>query len=103
MKSLIVYFSAEFGATKKLADQLAATLSADIFEIRPEKPYTQADLRYMNPLARCNREKMGKNIYLFATSGGSGIGKTAEKLAPYIKGGTLAGAKKVGAVAELKE
>ena len=148
MKSLIVYFSAEFGATKKLAEQLAASLSADIFEIRPEKPYTQADLRYMNPLARCNREKMGKkdvpvvgevagwdeydtvyigfpiwygcapnvvntfckhydwtgkNIYLFATSGGSGIGKTAEKLAPYIKGGTLAGAKKVGTVAELKE
>ena len=28
----------------------------------------------------------GKKIYLFATSGGSDIGKTAEKLKPYLKG-----------------
>ncbi len=28
----------------------------------------------------------GKTVYAFATSGGSGIGKTAEKLAPYLHG-----------------
>ena len=50
MKSLVAYFSAEFGATKKLAEQLASAASADIFEIRPEKPYTKADLKYINPL-----------------------------------------------------
>lgn len=35
----------------------------------------------------------GKKLGLFATSGGSDIGKTAEKLAPYLKdGATIAGA-----------
>jgi hypothetical protein len=28
----------------------------------------------------------GKKVAVFATSGGSGIGKTAEKLAPFVKG-----------------
>lgn len=56
-----------------------------------------------NPCQGCKGPNDHKNIYLFATSGGSGIGKTAEKLALYIKGGTLADAKKVGNVAELKE
>ena len=28
----------------------------------------------------------GKKLFLFATSGGSGIGKTAEKLRPFLKG-----------------
>ena len=31
-----------------------------MFEIVPEKPYTEADLKWTNPLARCNREKIGK-------------------------------------------
>ncbi len=35
----------------------------------------------------------GKKIYVFATSGGSGIGKTAEKLQPYVNGGEIAEAK----------
>ena len=42
MKSLVIYFSAEFGSTKKIAGQLAVSASADLFEIRPEKPYTEA-------------------------------------------------------------
>ena len=29
---------------------------------------------------------MGKKEYAFATSGGSGIGKSAEKLRPYLNG-----------------
>lgn len=127
---LTAYFSAG-GTTKALAETLARAVGADLFEIRPEAPYTEADLRYTNPLARCNREKFGKkdvpvagrvdnmdqydlllvgfpiwyggapnviNTFLqgydltgkkiaaFATSGGSGIGKTAEKLRPYVNG-----------------
>lgn len=34
-------------------------------------------------------------MYVFATSGGGGIGKTAEKLSPYLKGAEIAEAKLV--------
>ena len=37
----------------------------------------------------------GKKVYAFATSGGSGIGKTAEKLGEYIKGAAVLDAKLV--------
>ena len=59
MKTLIVYFSAEANTTKRIASKLAEETGYDIFEIRPVKPYTRADLNYMNPLSRCNREKIG--------------------------------------------
>ena len=59
-KSLVAYFSAEAGTTRRVAEDLAKMVSADLFEIRPEKPYSEADLRWTNPLARCNREKLGK-------------------------------------------
>ena len=45
----------------------------------------------------------GKNVYAFATSGGSAIGKTAEKLRPFIKNGTVVDAKLVHNADELKE
>ena len=134
--AIIIFFSAE-GTTKRVAEKLAVHTGADLFEIVPEKPYTAADLKWTNPLARCNREKFGKNdvpvssriaefdqynevsigfpiwygtapnvvntfckgydwsgkkVRIFATSGGSGIGKTAEKLQPYIKGAEITGA-----------
>ncbi len=60
MKTLICYFSAENGTTAKVAKDAARALDFDLFEITPEQPYTAADLRYTNPLARCNREKFGK-------------------------------------------
>ena len=127
---LIVFFSAE-GTTAKLAEQLSKETGAYLFEIKPENPYTAADIKWTNPLARCNREKIGKKdvpiagsvenwdeyqtvflgfpiwyygapnvvntfckgydwsgkkVMIFATSGGSDIGKTAEKLKPYMKG-----------------
>ena len=44
MRTLIAYFSAE-GTTAKVAKELAETIGADIFEIKPEKPYTAADIR----------------------------------------------------------
>ncbi len=60
MKALVVYFSAEFGATAKTAKALAEAIGADLLAIEPEQPYTAADLKYMNPLARCNREFFAK-------------------------------------------
>lgn len=129
-KVLVTYFSAE-GTTAKVAERLAAAIEADLFEIKPEKPYSEADINWKNPLARCNREKIGKKdvpivgsvenfadydtvligfpiwyygapniiqtfvkqydfsgrkIGLFATSGGSDIGKTASKLMPFFDG-----------------
>ena len=59
MKTLITYFSAQ-GTTAKVAKELAAMTGTDLFEIRPEKPYTAADLKWTNPLARCNREMLGR-------------------------------------------
>ena len=59
MKTLITYFSAQ-GTTAKVAKELAAMTGADLFEIRPEKLYTAADLKWTNPLARCNREMLGR-------------------------------------------
>jgi len=138
MKTIVIYFSAEFGKTSAVAADFAKSAGADLFEIVPEKPYTKQDLNYMNPLARCNREFAakkdvpvqghienwdeydkvfigfpiwyghapnvvqtfckgydwnGKKVYAFATSGGSGIGKTAEKLAPYVGGAAVLEAK----------
>ena len=42
----------------------------------------------------------GKRVAAFATSGGSGIGKTAEKLRPFVPGADLLGAKLVRSGAE---
>ena len=138
MKALVAYFSAESGRTANVAKSLATAIGADLFEIKPEKPYTSSDLNYMNPLARCNREHItkkqipvsgrvenfaeydtvligfpiwygrapnvvntfckeydftGKKVVAFATSGGSGIGKTAEKLKPHVSGADVIDAK----------
>ena len=66
MKSIVIYFSAEAGKTRKIAKSLAEQAKSSLFEIVPEKPYTEADLRWTNPLARCNREKIGKKDVLIA-------------------------------------
>ncbi len=130
MKTLITFFSAE-GTTAKVAKDLAELTGADLFEIRPEEPYTKADIDWRVPDSRCNREFRenldvptagkvddfdaydtvligfpiwygaapnvvntfckdydwtGKKIRLFATSGGGGLGKTVEKIRPYVEG-----------------
>ena len=59
MKSLVAYFSAS-GNTGTLAMHLAKVADADLFRIEPVDPYTEADLRWTNPLARCNKEKFGR-------------------------------------------
>ena len=42
-KKLVAYFSAS-GTTAKVAKKMAEAIGADLFEIKPEKPYTGADL-----------------------------------------------------------
>ena len=44
----------------------------------------------------------GKKIYVFATSGGSGIGKTKEKLLPYVPGAEIVDCKLTQTVDEAK-
>lgn len=141
-KVLVSYFSAS-GVTAKVAKNIAEAAGADLFEIKPEVPYTTADLNWMDKNSRSTiemkdkssrpaiAEKLsnmadydtvyvgfpiwwyvaptiintflesydmaGKKIILFATSGGSGFGKTVENLegscpgAELKEGGVLSG------------
>lgn len=59
-KNLVVYFSAT-GTTKALAETIAETTDADIFEIVPEEPYTNDDLNYNNDNCRANLEMNDEN------------------------------------------
>lgn len=118
MEKLIAYFSVS-GVTKRAAEQLASLTGADLYEIRPEKPYSREDLDWRNKQSRSSLEMMdpssrpalaksvpdvssydmvyigfpvwwgvaprpvntfiesahleGRPVYIFATSGGSGI------------------------------
>ncbi len=122
-KKLVAYFSAS-GVTENAAKTLAAAANADLFEIKPVTPYTNADLDWMDKNSRSTIEMndpsarpeiagkcadmsdydvvfvgfpvwwyvepriidtfleaydfSGKTVIPFATSGGSGLGKTAE-------------------------
>ncbi len=133
MKTLIAYFSAS-GITKKVAQNLASAINADIYEIKPLVPYTDADLNWMNKNARSTVEMKdwnsrpeikdddahienydtifigfpiwwyiaptiintflekydfsNKRIILFATSGGSGFGRTVENIKPSVSDST---------------
>ena len=61
MKTLIVYYSAE-GHTKKIAEEIATNLDADIFEIVPDPVYSAADLDWTNPDSRCSRENDDEDL-----------------------------------------
>lgn len=133
-KILVSYFSAS-GVTAKAAGKLAEVSGAELFEIRPEIPYTSADLNWMDKKSRSTVEMndlssrpaiaerlpdmekydivfvgfpiwwyvaptiintflesydfSGKTIIPFATSGGSGMGRTNDKLKPSCPGATL--------------
>ena len=125
-KKLVAYFSAS-GVTAKVARSLAEAAGADIYEIKPKVPYTQADLNWQDENSRSSIEMKkdkssrpaivdddakigdydtifvgfpiwwyiaptiintflesydfsGKKIILFATSGSSGFGNTANEL-----------------------
>ncbi len=59
MNTLVTFFSAG-GKTKRVAEEFAKNIGADIFEVVPKEPYTKADINYLNPLSRCNKEQIGK-------------------------------------------
>ena len=54
-KKLVAYFSAS-GVTKSYAEKLAKVTDADLFEIKPEVPYTKADLDWMDKNRRSTVE-----------------------------------------------
>ena len=54
-KTLVTYFSAS-GVTAELAKRLAKSVQADIYEIRPQIPYTDADLNWMDKQSRSTLE-----------------------------------------------
>lgn len=54
-KALVAYFSAT-GNTKKVAENLAKALHADIYEIKPAVPYTAADLNWRDKTSRSSVE-----------------------------------------------
>lgn len=54
-KVLVAYFSAS-GVTAKLAGTLADAIGADLFEIKPEQPYTKEDLNWKNKQSRSSVE-----------------------------------------------
>lgn len=130
MKKLVAYFSAS-GTTAEVSERLAEAIGADLFEIKPEVPYSAKDLNWKNPLARCNKEKFGgksvpvkvkvknmdeydavfigfpiwygiapnvvgtfaedydwsgKKVVIFATSGGSGMGRSDTRLLEHMQG-----------------
>lgn len=133
-KVLVAYFSAS-GVTAGVAEKLAKAADAELYEIKPEVPYTTADLDWMDKKSRStvemadktsrpkiegsvsnmneyntifvgfpiwwyvaptiintfleSYELSGKTIILFATSGGSGFGKTVDHLADSCKGAIL--------------
>ena len=60
-KKLVAYLSAS-GVTAKLAKRLANAVDADIFEIKPEKPYTTADLDWTNKKSRSSVEMSDKSF-----------------------------------------
>ena len=60
-KKLVAYFSAS-GVTAKAADLLADAVGADIYEIRPQVPYTKADLNWMDKKSRSTIEMSDKTI-----------------------------------------
>ena len=128
-KKLVAYFSAS-GVTANAAKALAKAADADLYEIKPEIPYTKADLNWMDKNSRSSVEMKdkayrpaiadksakieecdvifigfpiwwyvaptiintflesydfsNKTIVLFATSGGSGFGKTVDELKPSV-------------------
>lgn len=54
-KILVAYFSAT-NTTEGVAEQIADSLSADLYEIVPEQPYTDADLDYHDDNSRSTIE-----------------------------------------------
>ena len=52
---LVAFFSAS-GVTARAAKEIAAAVGADLYEIRPQQPYTAADLDWTNKKSRSSVE-----------------------------------------------
>ena len=59
-KILVAYFSVS-GITKEYAVTLALKLGADLYEIEPAQPYTEADLDWNDRNSRCVKEWKDKS------------------------------------------
>lgn len=59
-KIAVAYFSAT-GTTKRAAENLAKAAQADLYEIKPLAPYTNADLNWTDKNSRCTVEMNDKN------------------------------------------
>lgn len=60
-KTLVAYFSAS-GVTAKAAKVLAEAAEADLYEIKPEVPYTAKDLDWMDAKSRSSKEMKDKGF-----------------------------------------
>lgn len=60
MKALVTYFSAN-GMTAGVSERLAQAIGAPIYEIKPEVPYTKADLDWTNKNSRSTVEMEDKS------------------------------------------
>lgn len=60
-KKLVAYFSAS-GTTKKVAEMVADSAEADLYEITPKEAYTSADLNWMDKKSRSSVEMSDKKI-----------------------------------------
>ena len=72
-KTLVVYFSAS-GTTAKAAKNLAEAAGADLYEIKPAIPYTQADLNWMDKKSRSSVEMNDKSSRPALADKDAGIG-----------------------------
>ena len=60
-KKLVAYFSAS-GTTRKIAEMIAETAEADLYEIVPKQPYSKADLNWMDKKSRSSVEMNDKKF-----------------------------------------
>ena len=60
-KTLIAYFSAS-GVTARVAKEMAQAVGADLYEIKPAVPYTQADLNWMDKKSRSSVEMYDRSF-----------------------------------------
>ncbi len=62
MRNILVACFSAGGVTAKLAKRLAVMAGADLYEIRPEVPYSKADLNWEDPNSRSSIEMNDRSI-----------------------------------------
>lgn len=60
-KKVVAYFSAT-GTTRKVAEMIVSVEKADLLEIVPKKPYSKADLNWMDKKSRSSVEMSDKKF-----------------------------------------